>query len=203
MANLQGPNITFNLPWFIFDLSNLQLITLKTIPVTNITDTKEIILTETPIPGLGFNPINTGGMGNRKISFTIPLVKRNNTVGNILLLKQFENLRNQAFGARGLAGIFSNKSIQFTPNPKVLYFWGTGSGVPLVYFIKKCDPIHRSAFVNQYGYTQYSEIQMELWLDENNILNKGEAAFRKIAGVLSTFSNAYGAPRSLNRGPQF
>ena len=51
------------------------------------------------------------GWGNRKISFTLPIIKRNNTVGNVLLLKQFENLRNQAVG---FTNIFSN---QFTPNP--------------------------------------------------------------------------------------
>lgn len=197
MPSTQGPFLPYNLPWFIFDLSNLQIMTSETIPLGDITDTKDIILSETPIPGLNFNPINAGGMGNRKISFTIPLVKRNNTVGNVLLMKQFDSLRNQSFGLSNIAGVFG-RSAQFTPNPKVLYFWGTGSGVPLEYYVKKCDPVHRSSFVNSNGYTQYSEISMELWLDETSLLFRAEESFRKISSVLSTFSNAYNTIRSTD-----
>jgi hypothetical protein len=31
------------------------------------------------------------------------------------------------------------------------------------------------------GYPQYSEIDMELWLDENSLLYKGEEIFRKLS----------------------
>jgi hypothetical protein len=176
-----------HIPWFMLDLNNYQLITTPLIPSSDITTSKEIVLAETPIPGLGFSPIASGGFGNKKISFTLPLVKKNNSVGNLLLLQQFENLRNPVFG---LTGIFQ-ESPQFTPNPKVLYFWGTGSGVPLEYFVAKCDPVHHSSFVNAYGYPQYSEISIELILDETSPLNKAEGVFRKLSGIISTLSNAY------------
>jgi hypothetical protein len=167
-----------NLPWFMFDLYNKQLITTLSIP-GDITDSKQIVLSETPIPGLNFNPINSGGMGNRKVSFTIPLVKRNNVVGNLLLLKQFDNLRNQAFGL-SLSGIFK-PSKRFTPNPKVLFYWGSGSSVPLLWYVAKCDFVHKSQFTNRFGYTQFSEISLELWLDETSPLFKAEEIFRKVA----------------------
>lgn len=178
------PKLPFYLPWFIFDIGNKQLITSVTIP-DNITDRKDIVLAETPIPGLNYQPINYGGGGNRKISFTLPIVKRNNTIGNVLLLKQFDNLRNQAVG---LTGVFSG---QFKPNPKVLYYWGTGS-VPLIYYVKKCDFVHQGqGFVNELGNPKYSMVEMELWLDETNILYKAEEVFRKITSLIGLIENAY------------
>jgi len=87
--NFNQPKTAFNINWFMFDIYNKQLITTPLIPA-DITDTKDIILTETPIPGLNFSPVTYGGGGNRHINFTLPLIKRNNTVGNVLLLKQFD-----------------------------------------------------------------------------------------------------------------
>lgn len=171
--NFNVPHYSFNLPWFMFDLSNKQIITSKTVP-GDMNDNKDIFLTEVPIPGLNYSPIQHGGNGNRKISFTLPLVKRNNTIGNSLLLKQFDALRNQAVG---LLNIFTT---QFNPNPKVLYYWGTGS-VPLVYFVKKCDFTNKKQWTNQLGIPQYSEVSIELWLDENNVLYKAEELSRKLA----------------------
>jgi len=159
-------------PWFMFDIHNKQLITSVVIP-SDIRDVKDVILAEQPIPGLNYAPISPGGGGNRKLSFTLPLVQRNNTIGNVAVLKQFDILRNQA---TGFAGITTG---QFTPNPQVLYSWGTGS-VPLVYWVKKCDATHKAGWVNQFGMPQYSEIEFELWLDESHPLYKVEEAFRKV-----------------------
>jgi len=179
------PKTGYHLPWFIFDLFNLQLIVSPfTIP-SDITDTKSIVLAETPIPGLNFDPITPGGQGNKKLSFTLPLIKRNNTVGNITMLKQFDQLRNQAVG---LTSLFP---AQFNPNPKVLFFWGAGTGVPLVYFVKKCDFVHKSSFINQFGFPQYSDIQMELWLDESHPVYKAEEVFRKLASITGMIQTGF------------
>ena len=169
--------IGFNIPWFIFDLRNFQLITSNTIPSSDISDSKPIVLAETPIPGLNFNPLQDGGRGNRKIGFTIPLVKRDGLTGNILLVKQFENLRNQPFK---LKDVFKRQSSQFAGASKVLYLWGTSSSVPLEYFVSKCDYNHKTAFTNRFGYTQYTEVTMELVLDEQAPIYKVEEMFRKL-----------------------
>lgn len=174
--NLSIANYKINVPWFMFDLYNKQLITTAVIP-SDINDNKSIVITEIPVPGLNFQPIQVAGGGNRRISFTIPIIKRNNTVGNIMLVKQFENLRNQAVG---LLGIFS--SGQFTPNPKVLFYWGTGS-IPLEYYVAKCDMVHKHGWVNAMGQPQYTEISVELILDENSLLYKAEEAYRKMMSV--------------------
>ena len=185
--NFRVPFSSTNIPFFILDIYNAQLITTPTIP-SDIASGKEIVLTETPIPGLGFNPIQSGGMGNQKISFTLPLVKKNNSVGNVLMLKQFDNLRNPAFGLN-INSLFSKN--QFIPNPQVVFFWGSGQGVPLVYYVKKCDYVHKSSFTNAYGYTQYSEISMELWLDETNPLYLAEKLFRQAASVIMNLDQIF------------
>ena len=165
------PKYNFYLPWFMFDIANKQLITTQTVP-EDIIDTKDVTLVETPIPGLNYAPVQNSGNGNRKISFTLKIIKRNNTVGNSLLLQQFAALRNQA---PGIKAIFSK---QFTPNPKVLFFWGTGS-VPLVYFVKKCDFNNKKFFINQQGNPQYTEVSIELVLDESNPIYKAEELYRQ------------------------
>lgn len=183
LFNFKVSHYNFKLDWFIFDLQNFQLITSKTIP-GDISDQKDIFLTETPIPGLNYAPVQPAGNGNRKISLTIPVINRNNTVGNALILKQFANLRNQG------SVITGSNSRKFVPNPKVLYYWGTGS-VPLIYFVKKCDFVHKTQWFNQLGKPQYSEIQMELWLDEANPLNKAEDLYRQISSFTQASNFKY------------
>lgn len=190
--NFNAPASNFNLPWFMFDLANKQLITSTIIP-GDIKDAKDILLTETPIPGLNYAPVNPAGGGNRKLSFTLPLIKRNNTVGNVLLLKQFDNLRNQT---GGLLGVFSGG--QFTPTPKVLYSWGVGS-LPLVYWVKKADATHKQGWTNALGQPQYSEIEIELWLDESNILYKAEEIYRKISSLAGMVVNAYDVASNIGK----
>lgn len=177
------PEYNFNLPWFMFDIYNKQLITTQTVP-SDISDSKSILLTEVPIPGLNYSPIQPSGNGNRKISFTLPLLRRNNTIGNSLLLQQFHALRNQAVG---FTNIFNN---QFNPNPKVLYFWGTGS-VPLVYFVSKCDLTNKKLWVNQLGQPQYSEVSIELILDENDPIYKAEEIYRKASIITQQAVSAH------------
>lgn len=165
-----------SIQWYMYDLGNNQLITSLFIP-DDISDTKDIIYTETPIPGLNFQPIQSAGMGNRKISFELPLVRRNGIIGNVHLLKQFDRLRNPS---SNLVSMFQNS--QFTSNPKVLYNWGIGS-MPLIWYVKKCDATHKKHWTNAFGYPQYSEIQFELWLDESNSINKMEEMFRQLASI--------------------
>jgi len=168
-----------NLPWFMFDLYNRQLITSASIPEGEIKDSKSVIITETPIPGRNFQPISVGGNGNRKISFTLPIMNRNLINGNMLLLKQFDLLRNQGQGIFGLSAFKG----QFAPNPKVLYYWGVGS-IPLVYYVSKCDFRHSSNMVNAIGQPQASYVDIELVLDETNPLYKAEEVFRNVGAVV-------------------
>jgi len=191
-VNLNLPQFAYHLPWFMFDIDNIQLITSATIP-GDMTDSKDIILSETPIPGQNFQPITYGGGANRKISFTLPIIKRNNTVGNSLIKAQFENLRNRSVGFRN---IFST---QFSPNPQVLYYWGTGS-IPLVYWVKQCNFVTPQSWVNALGQPILTNVAIELWLDETNILYKAEEVFRKLSSLTGMVINAYDVVESQRVG---
>ena len=189
---LNTPYTAFSIPFYIFDLRNQQMITADHIP-SDIADTKSIVLTETPIAGLNYDPIQGGGFGNRKISFTLPLIKKNNTVGNIILVKQFEALRNTPSGMKDL---FSG-NVQFGGSNKVIFHWGTSNSVPLEWYVKKCDYNHKSNFTNKFGHTQYSEVSMELWLDETSALYKAEEMFRKVNAFTSQIQEAFNIPRRI------
>lgn len=175
-----------HLPWFMFDLYNYQLITSVTIPEGEIKDSKSIVMTETPIPGRNFQPVSAGGNGNRKVSFTLPIVNRNGAVGNVLLLKQFDMLRNQA---KGFLGLGSTKG-QFSPNPKVLYYWGIGS-MPLVYYVSKCEFRSVSSMTNAIGQPQMTYVDMEFILDEADPLYAMEETFRNLSAVAGEAFGAY------------
>jgi len=185
-VNLNIPKFKFGLPWFMFDLSNRQLITSITIPMSDIQDNKDVFLTEQPIPGAAFSHVHAGGMGNRKIQFTLPVVKRNNTVGNMLLLRQFMNLREPSFGWRG---IFKANE-QFKPNPKVLFSWGVGT-VPLIYFVKKVSFKHKQGMTNNLGNPTFTEVDFELWLDEAHPYNKTEMMMRRLGSLGGMATQAY------------
>lgn len=182
LINFKQPKFPFNVPFFILDIDNKQLITTPTIP-GDISDVKSIIYSEVPVPGMNFQPVQIGGAGNRKLSFTLPLIKRNNSYGNVLILKQFDMLRNQKQNFFSLI-----QTGQFTGFPKVLFYWGTGS-IPLIYYVAKCDALHKAGWTNSLGQPQYTEIAMELWLDENNPPYKGEQVFRKLLSLTGMADN--------------
>jgi hypothetical protein len=173
-----GSGYQMHIPWFMYDLTNKQLITTRYIP-SDISDVKSMVFTETPIPGLNYQPFMPGGGGNRKISFTMPLIYKSIATGDVGLLKLFDALRNRS----SIGSVFGGGSYQFDANPKVLYFWGTGS-IPLVYWVTKCDASHKQGWVNAFGQPQYSEIDIELTLDERDPLYKGEELFRSVMGLV-------------------
>jgi hypothetical protein len=174
-------------PFVMFDLANKNLIMTRTVPEGSISDTKNIIYTEQPIPGRNYQPVSFGGCGNRKIAFTLPVLRRNDDAGNMFILKQFECLRNQS------RGFFNFKAIgQFTPTPKVLFQWGANA-VPLVYFVSKCDFQHNASFTNRAALPQLTNVSMELTLDEENELYQVEEAFRIMSAAMGNLENTLDA----------
>jgi hypothetical protein len=172
------------LPFIMVDLSNYNVITSRTIPEGKIRDTKQIIYAEQAIPGRNYQPVSFGGNGNRKISFSIPVLRRNDLYGNSLIIKQFESLRNQSAGFLKVASIE-----QFTGNPQVLFQWGHNP-IPQIYFVAKCDFEHDAAFVNAVAVPQLTTVSLELILDEANDLYKVEEGFRVAYAFLGNVDNA-------------
>lgn len=167
--------VPFRVPWFIMNLSDFQIITSPTVP-SDISDQKGVVLAEQSIPGLNYQPVMPGGGENRKISMELQIVRRDNVSGNVTLIKQFERLRNRSPGLRGW------RSSRFSPVPKVLYYWGTGS-LPLVYWVSRMNFTHQQNWVNAYGMPQVSTVDMELTLDEAHPLYQAEEMFRLVMGV--------------------
>lgn len=186
MYNFKVPKLPFNLPWYMYDMSNNILITTPSGSIPgDISDNKDIVLSEIAIPGMSYQPVQSGGMGNRKISFNLIVIKRDSIEGNKKIIAQFENLRNST---SSLATIFNSTS-QFQANPKVLYAWGVGS-IPLVWYVSKCNFVHKQYWHNSFGVPQLTEVNIELLLDEKNPINRVEDAYRKLsayAGITENF----------------
>jgi hypothetical protein len=168
----------------MYDLSNNNVITSRTIPEGKIQDSKQIIYAEQAIPGRNYQPVSFGGNGNRKISFTIPILRRNDVYGNSFIIKQFEALRNQTMGF-----LEFTPAGQFTENPQVLFQWGHNP-VPQIYFVSKCDFEHDAAFVNALSIPQLTNVSMELILNEEDPLYDLEKAFRVLYSFVGNIDNA-------------
>ena len=181
------------IPWFMVDLDNFTILTSLTIP-GDISDTKKIVMGESAVPGLGYEPLTPGGMGNRKVAFEIPIIKRNFPLGNTLILKGFEQLRNQVQGFLSFGG-----GEQFSKGPKVLYYWGTNS-IPLEYYVTKCDFVHKEGYVNEFGFTQFTAVSIELVLDEESLLYLGEQLFRQVSAIAGTVLNVIEVTQSIVEG---
>ena len=181
-ALLRPPlRVKMNLPWFIYVRETGPLITSKTIP-ENIVDSKEITLTETSVPGLIYRPVTPGGNGNRKISFTIPLLSRLPGIGLVPMINQLQLLRNQVqAGAYGL-------DRRFNPNPKVWYYWGVGDS-PLPCIVAKVDFTHKGEMVNFAGAPQYSSVDIELIVDEGDEAYQMEETFRNMSSSIGTYTS--------------
>lgn len=168
------------IPWYMFILDANLLVTSPTIP-GDITDDKGILFAETTIPGLDYAPVSPGGFSNRKVSFILTVVQRQSLAGNTNLLKLYEVLRNPT---SSLADIF-NQSTQFTQNPKVLYNYGIGSA-PLVWYVSKCSFTHLGQYTNAIGNPQFTNINIELILDEKDITNQIEKVYRQFASLVGS-----------------
>ena len=197
------PGFVGHIPWFIYDLNNYQLITSPIVP-GDIRDAKEVVLAEIQIPGLNYSPVFPAGNRNRKVSFQLQLVKRNNTVGNMLLLAQFDQL-----SSNGGDPLITGGDSQFMPPPKVLYFWGLGSA-PLVWYVSKCEWVNKEGWVNGMGNPQHSTIDIELTLDEKDPLYQMEDQARRvraqtgeITGIAGVVSAAVNLPSAMGGRPPY
>lgn len=166
--------------WYMYIL-DIHLLIVSPIVPREINDTKNILFAETTIPGLSNAPISAGGFGNRKVSFSLQIIRRNNLDGNVNLLKLYEILRHPT---ASIQDIFSQNS-QFQQNPKVIYNFGIGS-VPLVWFVTKCDFVHSGQFTNSIGNPKFSTMNIELTLDENHPTNLMEKTFRQFAAIVGS-----------------
>jgi len=185
----KNPLGKFRIPWFMIDLNNYTVISLPNVPLS-VTSNKPINWAKISSPGNEFQPMQFSNMGAQEISFDIKLANRNWMWGNVPILKLFENLRTPAESL--LTMLFNNVS---NANPQVLFWYGTGNLIPLVYYVEKCDFTH-TAFT-QMGYPSVTDISMTLTLDEDSTLYKAEKMARFIMMYVGMAESIYNVINSF------
>lgn len=185
----KNPLGKFRIPWFMVDLNNYTVITLPNVPLS-VSSSKPITWSKVSVPGREFQPMQFSNMGAQQISFEIKLANRNWMWGNVPILKLFENLRTPAESL--LTMLFDNVS---NANPQVLFWYGTGNLIPLVYYVEQCDFTH-NAFT-QMGYPAVTDISMSLTLDEDSVLYKAEKMARFIMMYVGMAESIYNVINSF------
>lgn len=179
----------FRIPWFMVDLGNYALISLPNVPLS-VSSSKPINWAKGNVPGNEFQPMQFSSMGNQEISFDIKLANRNWMWGNVPILKLFENLRTPAESL--LTVMFDSPS---NANPQVLFWYGTGNILPLIYYVELCDFNH-IAFT-QMGYPSVTDISMRLILDEDSTLYKAEKLARMVMMYVGMAETVYNTVKSF------
>lgn len=148
------------MPWFMYDLTNRQIVFNLRARPEHIQDTKQIKYTEVPVYGQADPPLVYSGGGLRRLSFNIKFFS-NSPIGHIPLLAQIRAMRHGNLNRTSV-----NKGV------RVIYFWGTGS-VPLVWHVAKADIVHDGA-ATRVGMPYWSEVAFELIVDTTHPLYKIE-----------------------------
>lgn len=174
------------LPWYMIDLDNFQLYVSELVP-EDIKDEKNVILTESPIPGLGYQPISPGGNSNRIVNFTLPIYSTEVFVGNSLLLRYFKQIRSP------IAPLFQ-KPEQHQRSPKVLYNFGLGDP-PMVFYAKNCSISSKGSMVNEFGNPELSYVDISLLYDPEHEINIIEEQYSQ---ALSSMGSIQSLLESVN-----
>lgn len=199
-----------SVPWFIVELgsntsglgsfefgfgNNLNIITNKSIPEST-SSSRALNYSEVQIPGGGTAIPKFGSIGAKHIGFSLKVVNFNKKLGVVPKVAAFERLRTPAVGALTeiVNTVTGSRDAPFTPNPRVLYYYGTGS-FPMIYFVTKCDLV--LSYPNYRGNPQVAEVTMELIMDESSKLYHVERAYKQLMGRIGAFQSI---ARNGNKG---
>lgn len=179
------------------EAANTRIFTSNTVP-DSISSQKQMSYEQLQIPGGRASIPKFGSMQAKKISFSLKLARFNNQTGVNPDVKFFEMLRYPFFRLQEIGNGFSQGSKlfkDFTPNPKVLYFWGTGA--VLNYFVTNVN-IDLSKF-NNLGFPQVATISLDLELDEDGALFTAEMKYMQIvSGLISARTLLRGKAKPAN-----
>lgn len=175
MIDLKG------LPWFLIIPEFGLTITSPTIP-TSISDNKKIIYSEVPVIGKNYKQKIGVRNENRILTMTLPIINRKTLAGNSNILQAFELLRNSDTPSiSNLLSSFSGSQL-FQRVPQVIYSWGTHS-TPMYYFVNNVSFEHKSDMTNIAGFSQFTNVTLELELDEDSLLYKMSTISRRVQAI--------------------
>jgi len=171
-------------------MASTRLFTSLSVP-ESVATSKKINIDRQAIPGGSTAVPQFGNFGETTIKFSLKLARMNREMGVTPDIQFFESLRRPAFSlydtfapAASLAGSTpSSVSKPFQPNPKVIYFYGTGM-LPMNYVVSDVEIVNRA--FNEIGNPQVSEITMQLDLDEDGPLFALEMQYMQFTVALKT-----------------
>lgn len=147
--------------------------------------TRDINYTESPNMGGSHHELFFTGFSNKEASFDILCIDMEDPMGVSKEVAYFEALGSPDPGLLGIAGsFFDDKNF---PPPQVLFNFGTGSLLPLVWNVKDID-IKTSLFYSGhvrgvFGVPKRADISIVLVLDQDNPLFKSDQVYKKIMQV--------------------
>lgn len=149
---------------------------------------KDINYFETPNIGGSHHVMFFTGFSNKKIRFNIRTIDMESPSGVISDIAFFEALNEPSPGLLGIAGsFFGNENY---PPPKVLFSFGIGSLVPLMWDVIdigiKSSYFHAGKIRGVIGIPKVADISIELALDEEHPLYKVTQISKKASQVYAS-----------------
>lgn len=183
----------FAMPWWLLDLKNFNLILNRAVP-TEVTSEKSINYVEILVPGGASADDRYSNMGSETISFSIPIINFNNTLGNYPQVSQFRLLRQPAYWPwelhKLLLGFTTGAPDEFREPPRVYLMWGTGNLFPLEYKVTQCS--FTNAYMNGIGMPRYTVCNLSFKLVENGILYSTERIAGRLGAIFGFVQNTQG-----------
>lgn len=146
---------------------------------------KDINYHEAPNIGGSSRKLYFTGFSNKILKFAIRCIDMEDPFGVLKEISYFEALREPDMGILGISNLFGGN--ENYPPPQVLFGFGTGSLVPLIWDVTdigiKGSYFHAGKVRGILGIPKVVDIDIELTLDEDNKLYKASKIARS-AGVI-------------------
>jgi hypothetical protein len=128
------------------------------------------------------------GFGNKQINVTLTCINKESPLGVSPEIAFFETLREPDIGLKEIFS-FSSGNENYPP-PQVLWTFGTGSLVPLVYYVDdvniKTSMLMDGIITGVIGIPRRADITIQLSLDEDNVLNKANRMAQKASAIVAS-----------------
>ena len=152
---------------------------------TEVETKKAINYFQAPNLGGSHHEMYFSGFDNKEITFTLTSIDKENPLGVTGAIAYFEALREPAPSYSQLSSLITGN--ENFPPPTVLFTFGTGSLIPLVYNVVDIgiitDLFHDGHVRGVIGVRKRAEITITLALDVSHILNKANLVAKKVAEI--------------------
>ncbi len=168
----------------IINLSNMLPFIFTSNPA-EVETQKSINYFEMPNIGGSHHELYFTGFTNKEVSLNLICIDMEDPLGVTEEISYFEALREPAPGwANMISMLLGNENF---PPPQILFSFGVGSLVPLIYDMREvgitADLFFDDDIRGTIGVPRRAEISIRLSLDENNILNKANMIAKQASAI--------------------